>query len=173
MQIQAARAVLDRDLPRAEQTLTKAQRVAQEALGDVRRSVGALRLGPVEHQPLLQVLAALTDDTRASGLAATLAVLGTPRVLGPQAEQAIVRAAQEGLTNVQKHATAGRARLTLDYQDPARVRLVVRDDGRGAESTDGGFGLVGLRERVQLLGGCVGVVTAPGSGLTLTVEVPG
>lgn len=173
MQIQAAQAVLDRDRPRAEQTLTKAQHIAQEALGDVRRSVRALRLGPSEHQPLPQVLAGLAAATQASGLAVSLAVLGAPRPLGVQAEQAIVRAAQEGLTNVQKHATAARATLTLDYQNPSRVRLLVRDDGRGAERTDGGFGLVGLRERVQVLGGCVAVATAPGSGLTLTVEVPG
>jgi signal transduction histidine kinase len=173
MQIQAARAILDRDRLRAEQTLAKAQRMAQEALGDVRHSVAALRLGPIEHQPLPQVLEALADDTRASGLWATLAVLGAPRSLRPQAEQALLRAAQEGLTNVRKHAAAARATLTLDYQDPSLVRLMVRDDGQGAQSTDGGFGLAGLRERVQLLDGRVGVATAPDAGLTLTVEVPG
>jgi signal transduction histidine kinase len=173
MQIQAARAFLDRDCSRAEQTLAKAQRMAQEALGDVRHSVAALRLGPNEHQPLPRVLEALADDTQASGLSTTLAVLGAPRPLGPQAEQALLRAAQEGLTNVHKHAAADQATLTLDYQDPLVVRLSVHDDGKGAQTTDGGFGLVGLRERVQVLGGTMGVVTAPGSGVTLTVEVPG
>ena len=47
------------------------------------------------------------------------------------------------------------------------------DDGRGATSTEGGFGLVGLRERVQLVGGSLTLETAPGAGLVLTVEVPG
>jgi signal transduction histidine kinase len=173
MQIQAARATLDRDRSRAEQTLAKAQHMAQEALGDVRRSVSALRLGAIEHQSLPQVLAALTNDTQALGLSTSFALFGAPRSLGPQAEHALVRAAQEGLTNVRKHAAARQAMLTLDYQDPSIVRLVVRDDGEGAQTTDGGFGLAGLGERVQMLGGRMDVDTVPGAGLTLTVEVPG
>jgi signal transduction histidine kinase len=53
------------------------------------------------------------------------------------------------------------------------VLLTVADDGRGASTTEGGFGLVGLRERVQLIGGSITLQTAPGAGLVLTVEVPG
>lgn len=173
MQIQAARAILDRDRPRAEQTLAKAQNMAQEALGDVRRSVAALRLAPTDRQPLPDVLATLTDETQASGVPATFTVVGTPRLLGPQAEQTLYRAAQEGLTNVRKHAAASRATLTLDYRDPQSVRLVVQDDGRGANVTDSGFGLLGLRERMHLLGGNLRIDTAPDAGLTLTAEVPG
>jgi signal transduction histidine kinase len=172
MQIQAARAILDRDRPRAEQTLAKAQGMAHEALGDVRRSVAALRHGPSE-QPLPEALGALADQAGASGLPSTLTLLGTARPLGPQAEQALYRAAQEGLTNARKHAAAGRAALTIDYRDPGLVRLVISDDGRGATVTEGGFGLAGLRERMQLIGGRLCVDTAPGDGLTLTVEVPG
>ncbi len=173
MQIQAARAILDRDRPRAEQTLAKAQNMAQQALGDVRRSVSALRLGPTDQRPLPDVLATLADETQASGVTASLRVVGEPRTLGPQAEQTLYRAAQEGLTNVRKHAAASSATLTLDYRDPECVRLVVQDDGQGAEATDSGFGLVGLRERVQLVGGSMRIDTAPNAGLTLTAEVPG
>jgi signal transduction histidine kinase len=172
MQIQAALAVLDRDRPRAEQTLAKAQGLAHEALGDVRRSVAALRLDPAEPRPLPELLEALVETARATGLPATLAVLGNPRPLGPQAEQALYRAAQEGLTNVRKHARATHATLTLDYRGPAAIRLVVQDDGCGAAETTGGFGLLGLRERVQLLGGQLQVETAPDAGLILSVEVP-
>jgi signal transduction histidine kinase len=50
--------------------------------------------------------------------------------------------------------------------------LTVADDGRGASTTDGGFGLIGLRERVQLVGGSLTLRTAPGAGLALIVEVP-
>jgi len=53
------------------------------------------------------------------------------------------------------------------------VRLTVADNGYGTNTTDGGFGLVGLRERVQLVGGSLSVRTEPGAGLALIVEVPG
>lgn len=172
MQIQAARATLDRDRPRAEQTLARAQGMAHEALDDVRRSVAALRLGPADQQ-LPQTLAALADTVEAAGLPTTVTVLGDARPLGPQVTQALYRAAQEGLTNAQKHATAQHATLTLDYRDPAVVHLSICDNGQGARATDGGFGLIGLRERVQQLGGQLCIDTAPGAGLTLTVEVAG
>jgi signal transduction histidine kinase len=170
MQIQAARSILDTDRPRAEQTLAKAQQLAHEALGDVRRSVAALR---AERQPLPTALAELAESSDSAGLATTLSIRGTARPLDPQQEQALYRAAQEGLTNVRKHAGAERATLTLDFSLADRVRLTVADDGRGANATDGGFGLVGLRERVQLVGGSLALETAPGAGLALIVEVPG
>jgi len=99
-------------------------------------------------------------------------VTGAPRPLPLPAKQALFRAAQEGLTNVRKHAQATRAEVTLDYRQEV-VRLAVRDDGLGAEGASGGFGLVGVRERVHLLGGRVRVRTAPGRGFSLEVEAPG
>lgn len=170
MQIQAARSILDIDRARAEQTLAKAQQLAQEALGDVRRSVAALR---TERQSLPAALAELAQASDGAGLATTLTVLGAARSLDPQEEQALYRAAQEGLTNARKHAQATNATLTLDFGDAEMVRLTVADDGRGASATDGGFGLIGLRERVQLVGGSLTLQTEPGAGLALIVEVPG
>jgi len=170
MQIQAARSILASDRARAEQTLAKAQQLAHEALGDVRRSVRSLR---AERQPLPAALAALAQASDDAGLATTLTVLGDARPLDPQEEQALYRAAQEGLTNARKHAQAARATLTLDFSNTKLVRLTVADDGCGATRTDGGFGLIGLRERVQLVGGSLTLQTAPGAGLALSVEVPG
>ena len=91
------------------------------------------------------------------------------------AEEALYRAAQEGLTNVRKHAGATGARLLLDRRDAAVAGLEVRDDGRGAEGDAAatlGYGLLGLRERAERLAGRLTVDTAPGRGLTLRVEVP-
>jgi signal transduction histidine kinase len=173
MQIQAARSILATDHPRAEQTLAKAQQLAHEALGDVRRSVAALRLAPEERQPLPAALAELVEVARTAGQQATFRVTGVERPLDPRQEQALYRAAQEGLTNARKYAGAANVALNLNFGDPQRVRLTVTDDGRGASTTEGGFGLVGLRERVQLVGGSLTIETAPGAGLVLTVEVPG
>jgi len=172
MQIQAARGILATDRQHADQTLARAQQLSQEALRDVRRSVAALRVSPADRASLPAALAQLADAAQAAGLPTRVIVVGTERPLDPQQEQALYRVAQEGLTNTRKHAQAASAALTLDFGDADGVRLTVADDGRGASTTDGGFGLIGLRERVQLVGGSLTVQTAPGAGLALIVEVP-
>lgn len=171
MQIQAARSILATEPPRADHTLAKAQQLSQEALGDVRRSVAALRSTPADRPSLPQALRELADATQAAGLPTTVTVVGAERPLDPQQEQVLYRVAQEGLTNARKHAQAAGVTLTLDYGDGQRVRLTVADNGRGATTTDGGFGLIGLRERVQLVGGAVTLRTVSGNGLALIVEV--
>jgi signal transduction histidine kinase len=173
MQIQAARSILTTDRPRTDQILAKAQQLAQEALSDVRRSVAALRVAPAERQSLPVALADLADATHTAGLPTIVTVLGDARPLKPQEEQALYRAAQEGLTNARKHAQAAGATLTLDFSNTNLVRLTVADNGCGADTTDGGFGLIGLRERVDLVGGSLTLRNTPGAGLVLIVEVPG
>ena len=176
IQLEAAGAVLEHDRPRARDALAKAQSLTKEGLGEVRRSVAALRAAPTDGRPLPEAVAALAEESRAAGVATDLAVLGVPRRLAPQAELTLYRAAQEGLTNLRKHAHASRADLTLDYRGDALVRLEVRDNGvgvAGADAAEGGFGLLGVRERVHLLGGTVRICTAVGQGFTLDVEVPG
>jgi signal transduction histidine kinase len=170
MQVQAARAVLPTDPAKADAVLDKAQRQATEALAEVRRSVSALR-EPRSLPPLPEALKGLAEETSAAGVPTDAEVVGTVRQLGADVEESLFRAAQEGLTNVRKHAGATSARLTLEYGDGV-ARLTVRDDGRGAAALDGGFGLMGVRERAQGLGGRVAVESAPGSGTTLRVEVP-
>ncbi len=168
MQLEAARAVMAQDPSRALDALSKAQSLTKEGLADVRRSVAALRASPTETLPLPEAIAALVKD-----LPAELTVKGTPRPLAPQAELALYRTAQEGLTNVRKHAHATQVGLVLDYSDDARVRLSVQDNGVGTAGLDSGFGLIGVRERVQLLGGCVNIHTAADQGFQLKVELPG
>jgi signal transduction histidine kinase len=172
MQIQAARTILGADPNRAEVTLAKAQQLSQEALGDVRRSVAALRVAPSQRVSLPDALAELVETSQAAGVPTSLTILGDARPLDPPEEQTLFRTAQEGLTNARKHAEANSVSLTLDFGDPHHVRLVVADDGRGASDTSGGYGLLGLRERVQLVGGSLELQTAPGAGLSLIVEVP-
>jgi signal transduction histidine kinase len=174
MQVQAARAVLPSDPVKAEAVLVKAQRQATEALAEVRRSVAAFR-EPRTTPPLGDALKALAADTSAAGVPTGLEVTGTVHALSSAAEESLFRAAQEGLTNVRKHAAAGRARLVLDYRDDGTVRLDVCDDGCGTAGAPAGagFGLLGVHERVSLLGGSVDVESAPGQGTTLRVTVPG
>jgi signal transduction histidine kinase len=93
--------------------------------------------------------------------------------LSPQAELTLYRTAQEGLTNVDKHANTNRVDLLLDYAKEDCVRLKIADPGLGSNSTRTGFGLLGIRERVQLLNGEVEIHTAAGKGFSLEVELPG
>jgi signal transduction histidine kinase len=176
MQIKAARAVLAADPARADTVLEKAQGQAEGALDEVRRSVAALR-DPQPALPLPDALKALADETSAAGVPTALDVSGPVRTLVAEAEETLYRSAQEGLTNVRKHARATRAELVLDYSLPAAVRLEVRDDGTGvAAAADGeapGFGLVGVRERAAHVGGTMSLESTPGRGATLRVEVPG
>jgi signal transduction histidine kinase len=173
VQIEAARAVLESDPPRALDALHKAQSLAQGGLEEVRRSVAALRASPVENRPLPETVALLVDEGCAAGLEVEFTIEGEPRLLPPRIELTLYRAAQEGLTNVRKHSGATSVEVLLDYQDDGRVRLVVHDDGVGSDDPSGGFGLLGVRERVYLLGGSVNVRTVPGQGFTLEVEIPG
>jgi signal transduction histidine kinase len=166
---------LDATFASLSTSLDRAQSLTREGLAEVRRSVAALRASPVEGRSLPEALAVVVDECSRAGVPTELAVTGDFRDLSPPARLALFRTAQEGLTNVRKHARATRAEVTLDYANAAVVRLAVRDDGVGSDAkrAGAGFGLLGVRERVQLLGGQVQVRTAPGQGFSLEVEVPG
>jgi signal transduction histidine kinase len=172
MQVQAARAVLATDPARADAVLAKAQQQSTEALAEVRRSVAALRERRTA-PPLRTALEGLAAETSAAGVLTELRVDGPPRPLPPEAEESLFRAAQEGLTNVRKHAGATAARLLLHFGDDT-VCLEVRDDGCGLPGTaPQGFGLLGLRERATRLGGRLDVAAIPDGGTALLAEVPG
>ena len=172
MQVKAARAVLPTDQAKADAVLAEAQEQAEAALTEVRRSVRALR-EPRPVAPLPDALQELAEQNSVAGIPTRLEISGAPRPLAEEAREALYRAAQEGLTNVRKHAEATRVDLRLAYAD-AGVRLEVRDDGSGtADEPSTGFGLVGLRERAAHLGGRLHLESAPGRGSTLSVEVPG
>lgn len=172
VQLEAARAVLSTQPAQAATALENAARLSQEALDDVRRSVGTLRTDRAR-PPLPDALQTLVRD---AGLPVTLSVRGAPRTLAPAVEHALFRSAQEGLTNIRKHSAATQAELTLDFLAPTRVALTVADNGRGATAaptdTTGGYGLRGIRERLDLLGGSVATTNRPAGGFSLSVEVP-
>ena len=171
MQVQAARAVLSSDPARADGLLIQAEDQARQALASVRESVAALREARPD-RPFSDELRTLTLESAATGLSTSVQVEGAERRLGSDVQEALYRAAQEGLTNIHKHAKARAAVLLLAYR-PGSVRLEVSDDGCGLRSDGGGFGLVGIRERVERLGGALAVESTPGTGVTVRVELPG
>lgn len=170
-QLDAATALFATDPALARANIDKAARLTAEALDDVRRSVGTLRTD-APRPPLptaIQRLAAQGEPP------ATVTIQGEPRALEPAAEHALFRAAQEGLTNIRKHARATHALLALDFRMPACVRLEVSDNGCGRPADapeSGGFGLTGLRERIALLGGTVECGNRLEGGFALRIELP-
>jgi signal transduction histidine kinase len=146
----------------------------REGLGELRRTVAALR-APVEADlalaPALKRLAGGFEQ--ATGITVHLAVPDDlPEMVSSQ-RHALYRGAQEGLTNVQKHANASDAWVEL-AQDGGSVTLTVRDNGAGLSSADGatGFGLHGLRERASQLGGQLSVQTTLDGGAELILTLP-
>ncbi|MBM7832483.1 signal transduction histidine kinase [Agromyces cerinus] len=172
MQLEAARAVIRTAEPeRLDAMLATAQDQSGQALAEVRRSVAALR----EHRPALpEALQTLAEEATEAGVPTEVEVLGQARTIRADVDESLFRAAQEGLTNVRKHADASSTTVVLDFSAEDHVRLEVRDDGRGLPEKPGdGFGLTGLRERMANLGGRISVEPAGTTGLSLTVEVPG
>jgi signal transduction histidine kinase len=173
VQLNAALAMLERDAKRAAEAIGNAQTLTQDGLKDIRRSVAALRASPLDGRTLDAALRQIVEESRTAGLPTDMSLIGALRPLPAPAELTLYRAGQEGLTNARKHARATQARLVLDFRARDAVCLSVTDDGQGAAPGVGGFGLLGLKERAQLLGGEARVRTAPGSGFTLEVEIPG
>lgn len=170
-QLDVAAALIATQPDQAHAAITKAARLTGEALDDVRRSVGALR-ADVTRIPLP---AALQELALQGAPVPSVVVEGAPRVLSTAVEHALFRAAQEGMTNTRKHARATHAQVVLDFRSPQRVRLELSDNGIGAgvESREpAGFGLIGLRERIELLGGRVESGSRAGGGYSLSVEMP-
>jgi signal transduction histidine kinase len=173
IQLEAARSTLASDPERALAALTRSQQLTHEGLCEVRRSVALLR-GSAPLRPLLEALGALVDDSVAAGVATELRVEGTPRRLAEPIEFTLYRAAQEALTNARRHARASQVSVALAFAD-AGVRLRVEDDGIGAgdPGDSAGFGLRGMRERAEVVGGTLAVMTAPDRGFAIELEVPG
>jgi signal transduction histidine kinase len=173
IQLEAAQTLRQSAPERARQALVKAQQLAHEGLAELRRSVSLLRDVELQRPPLLAAIELLTQESSAAGVAASLLIEGKPRRLAEPTEFTLYRAAQEALTNVRRHARASRVQLTLAFGAPGSVRLSIQDDGVGAQDEAPGFGLLGLRERVELAGGTVAITTAAEQGFRLELEVPG
>jgi signal transduction histidine kinase len=191
-QLQAAAATEDLGPQDTEATVARQRHIAaatalaRESLTEARRSVHELRPGPLETARLPDALSEVGERWSVMhGIPVQVTVTGPVRALPPEADFALLRAAQEALANVAKHAEAGRVGLTLSYMDD-NVALDVRDDGKGFEpsgisrtiaasrapETSGGFGLVAMRQRIEALAGTLQVESEPGGGTAVFACVP-
>ena len=144
-------------------------------LQDVRRLAVELRPKVLDDFGLVPALERLTDGfAEHTGIAVDLEAGAVRERLRPEIETAIYRIVQESLTNVVKHADARRVSVVLTRTD-GRIKAVIEDDGKGfdpAAADGGGVGLVGMRERLELLDGTLAVESSETSGTTVAAEVP-
>lgn len=177
LQLEAVGGSLAASPGHARQSLDVARRMLQYSQEEARRSVMDLRAQALESRDLAGALTDLVEQTaRSAGAAAHVVVEGSPRRLDASDEHHLLRIGLEALTNALKHSGAERIDILLRF-DPDFVELTVRDDGRGlanaaGEVPAGHFGLLGIRERVDKLGGVLQLNGAEGAGTVLTVRVP-
>ena len=171
VQLEAARAIIGAEPERGLLAINRAQALAKDGLTAVRQSVKALREDS-RVEGIAEQLASLVDAVRDETFMATFQTTGAPRPVTAAVALALHRTALEALTNVRKHAAATIVDIALAFRPDGRVHLRVHDDGRGSSRLDGGFGLTGIRERAEQLGGSVAFHTAAGQGFTLDMELP-
>ncbi len=172
IQAQAAQAVLASHPTKAGDALQHIQSLAHNGLQEVRRSVAAVRQYP-ERRPLSEAIEALLEESRATGLSIDCAFEGDWPRLPTEIEITLCRIVQEALTNIHKHAQATQACIRFVYHKHTGViQIRVQDNGRGISTPhQAGFGLIGVRERVNLLGGTFHVHNVPSGGLALEVSI--
>jgi signal transduction histidine kinase len=158
--------------PQVSDAIRRAHRLAKTGLQEARRAIGMLRddalPGP---QRLADLAAEFEADT---GVACQVTVTGTEAELGADARLTLYRAAQEALTNIRKHARPSRVEIRLAYEPPG-ARLIVEDFGDCGEHPTGdegaGYGLTGMSERAELLGGTLTAGPTDG-GFRVELRVP-
>ena len=196
LQLEAADALAETRPQRAHEAVQRALSLARANLDEARRSVMDLRAAPLQEHALPEALALLVASTDLS-IDYTYAPSTHFPILPARIEAGLYRVAQEALTNIRKHAAAQHVVITLDLcssesgeedeemqrvPDDSReilyeVQLIIQDDGHGFDpdvvAQDGGhFGLLGMSERVKLLGGRLSIQSTPGSGTYIVVSIP-
>ncbi|MET8945299.1 sensor histidine kinase [Streptomyces sp. NPDC004542] len=186
VQADGAAYVLDSAPDQAKKALETISSTGRQALAEMRRLLGVLRTG--EHQesgeyvpqPDVEQIDDLVEQCRSSGLPVDFKVEGTPRPLPSGVELTAYRIVQEALTNTRKHGGPGAgASVRLVYFDDG-LGLLVEDDGKGAPhelyeegGADGrGHGLIGMRERVGMVGGTLDAGPRPGGGFRISALLP-
>lgn len=177
VQAAAADDVFDDRPDQARAALRSIEHTGREALGELRRLLGAVRPGDggatAEPQPALARLEELAEPLRAGGLRVVVRHEGSPHPLPAGVELSAYRIVQEALTNTLRHARATRADVLVRYA-PDAVELDVSDDGSAPvrDGATGGHGLIGMRERAALLEGTLDAGPAPGGGFRVRARLP-
>ncbi|NEQ24659.1 MAG: sensor histidine kinase, partial [Microcoleus sp. SIO2G3] len=173
IQLQTTAKLWPIDPDQAQTFLVQAQRLGITAMQEVRASVSALRIDNRQEEPLETTIVTLIEDFRYSTGISIATYLHITTDLPSPVSKTLYRLVQEGLTNICKHAQATGVQLAIETATET-VHLTISDDGQGFQ-TDGtpvGYGLQGMQERVSALGGSFNLVSAPGAGCQICIQLP-
>ena len=176
MQLHVASEQLPPESP-ARPRLGRVQELMRQVIDEGRDAVRGLRSGPSEDSDLGQAFAAIEHELVDHSETYSVIVEGEPRPIHPLIRDEIYRIGREALMNAVRHAEARNIQVELDYE-PTRLRLSVRDDGRGIDpevlrsGRDGHWGLSGMRERAERIGARLRISNRDGSGTEVEMSIP-
>jgi len=175
VQLETVKAYWDVDQPTARAMLEKSLAAARLGLEETRRALKALRASLLDDLGLAVAISTMAEEAAAeANLALDLSITDKMPVLSPDVEQCVYRVAQEAITNVANHAHAKNLTVKLEFIKK-KATLVVYDDGMGFDieksNETSHFGLVGMRERAQLVGGELDIASKPGYGTTIQLTI--
>ena len=176
IKLEAVRLLYPVDAPRADSQLEETTELVRATMTDLRHSLAGLRPPALEERSLPCALSDLTEQlSRSCGVAVTCAIDDEAAALDRCVQETLYRVGQEALTNVAKHARANRVSLTLSVKNAVAL-LEVGDDGVGLDAAPRGsrgqFGVRGMCERVEALGGVLTLGPQPEGGTVLRVRIP-
>lgn len=180
LRIDVCQRFFDSDLQRLKDELQQLKELVRLSLQDVRKIIFDLRPMALDDLGVVPALRTFLKDYQArTGIETDFSVFGNDRRYDPAFEIAIFRIVQEGLTNVYKHAGAARVWVKVETAGGREIKVQVKDDGAGFDPAEvkpgvagSKFGLVAMRERVELLGGSMEIQSAPGQGTKLNFNFP-
>jgi signal transduction histidine kinase len=164
------------DRPEVKTLVDRLQGLSKQMSQGLYRLVHDLRPAQLDDLGLISALEYLRDDSVSAGLDVLIDIKGKARRLDPVIETVLFRVAQEALRNVVRHAQVHQARISLLYQSQ-EVTLRIEDSGLGFNRAQSftpprGWGLAGMRERIESVGGQLTIETEPGLGTIVEVAVP-
>lgn len=172
MQLLAAQAIIDENPDRAKDSIEKARSQSQIALIDVRRSVSTLRFDQGEKESIKDAIDRAMRPCDWIGIRSHLEIIGDERTLNETIKSTIYRIVQETVNNTCKYSKASNYHCILNYLNEEYLSLTIYDDGIGMKEFQLGFGLQGLRERIEILNGVLNFSTSPQKGFKIEIEMP-
>jgi signal transduction histidine kinase len=155
--------------------LARAEEVAHEGLNEARTAITQMRVNAVRDTGLGAALGkAFSQFIDRTGLSGEFTADPDAARFGDERGETLFRMAEEALRNIERHAMATRAVVTLRTVDETQLKLCIEDDGIGFDPNvprRGHYGIVGLHEQAQLIGAHLNIDSAPGRGTTLTVTL--
>jgi signal transduction histidine kinase len=172
IQLQAAEALLPSDHQKAKEAIEKARSQSKLALIDVRQSVSAFRYDTHHPEDIDDMIVKALKPCEWVGIQSNYIVLGERAEISGLIQSTIFRIAQETVNNACKYSRASNYSFTIDYQHSDKLLITIVDDGVGSNQLEGGYGILGLRERVELLNGSLKISSKEGEGVTMEIELP-